>query len=178
MTSLATIHIAKKQLGLDDDTYRAILQRMTGKRSARDLSEGERRMVQVELERLGFVNAPRKRLEGRFATKLQALWISGWNLGVVREQGDAALLAFCERQTKISHIRFLRDADDARKAIEAIKAMLARDAGVIWPARDTGPAGQEAVIAAQMSILGLAERPAGGAVAVMQQLGRRIRSRR
>ena len=35
---LAKIHIAKKDLGLDDDTYRLRLERLTGKTSARDLT--------------------------------------------------------------------------------------------------------------------------------------------
>lgn len=32
---LAKIHIARKDLGLDEDTYRAVLIRITGKRSAK-----------------------------------------------------------------------------------------------------------------------------------------------
>jgi hypothetical protein len=35
---LAKIHIAKKELALDDETYRQALQNLTGKRSAADLS--------------------------------------------------------------------------------------------------------------------------------------------
>lgn len=38
---LARVHIARKELGLDEDTYRAMLRRLTGKDSARDLTEPE-----------------------------------------------------------------------------------------------------------------------------------------
>ena len=34
---LATIHMGKKALNLDEDTYRDMLQHVTGKRSAKDM---------------------------------------------------------------------------------------------------------------------------------------------
>lgn len=135
MSSLAAIHVAKKQLGLDDDTYRAVLVRVTGKESTKAMSEAERQRVVEELRRRGFTKAlsgPRKRLQGRFAKKLQALWIAGWNLGVVADREDSALIAFVKRQTGIDHVRFVRDPEDADKAIQALKAWLAREAGVDW----------------------------------------------
>lgn len=134
MSALATIHVAKKQLGLDDDTYRAVLNRVTGKTSSADMTETERLAVVDELRRLGFERGstgPRRALEGRYAKKLQALWIAGWNLGVVRNRDDRALIAMVKRQTGIDHVRFVRDPADAVRAIEALKAMTAK-AGVDW----------------------------------------------
>lgn len=55
MTSLAKIHIAKSQLGLDDETYRAILARIAGVRSAKDLSPRQIGAVIAEFTRLGWV---------------------------------------------------------------------------------------------------------------------------
>lgn len=138
MNPLAAIHIAKKQLGLDDDTYRAVLVRVTGKSSAAAMSQAELGRVLDEFRSKGFRPASkggRKPLEGRFAKKLQALWIAAWNLGLVRNRDDAALIAFAERQTGISHVRFLQSAADARKVIEALKAWMVRDAGVDWTFR-------------------------------------------
>lgn len=135
MNALAAIHVAKKKLGLDDDTYRAVLLRVTGKSSAADLDERERQSVLEEFRRTGFTKAARTsrtKLEGRFAKKLQALWIAGWNLGVVQDRGDTALIAFVKRQTGIDHVRFVRHPEDADKAIEALKAWLTREAGVDW----------------------------------------------
>jgi len=63
----------------------------------------------------------------------QALWIAAWNLGLARSRDDAAMLAFVERQTGLSHTRFLADPIDAAKAIEGLKAWLVRDGGVTWP---------------------------------------------
>jgi phage gp16-like protein len=51
---LGRIHQAKKALALDDDTYRALLERVTGKRSSADMTGAERTAVLVEFARLGF----------------------------------------------------------------------------------------------------------------------------
>lgn len=139
MTSIAAIHVAKKQLGLDDDTYRAKLVRITGKLSAKDMTEVERQKVLTVFRNEGFTPAPavrradgRQKLTGKFAKKLQALWIAAWNLGIVRDRDDAALIAFVKRQTGIEHTRFLVYADDASRAIEALKSWIRREAGVSY----------------------------------------------
>lgn len=62
---MAKIHIAKAQLGMDDDTYRALLARVSGVRSAKDL--GPRQIAEVlrEFERLGFQAKPATKAKGR-----------------------------------------------------------------------------------------------------------------
>ena len=135
MTALAKMHIAKKQLGLDEDTWRDLLERETGKRSSKDMTDRERGRVLEVLKNQGFKPASkgsRKGLEGKYAPKLQALWIAGYNLGLIRNKEDAALLAFVKRQTGIDHTRFLRYAEDGARAIEALKSWLERDGGVDW----------------------------------------------
>jgi phage gp16-like protein len=52
--SLAKIHIAKKQLGLDDETYRAMLQQHGGVTSAKDLTPLGAAKVLHHLEKAGF----------------------------------------------------------------------------------------------------------------------------
>lgn len=138
MSALAAIHVAKKQLGLDDATYRSLLMRVTGKSSAGQMNEQERRNVVQELRRQGFRPVQRG-LEGPFVAKLQALWIAAYNLGIVRDRRDAALIAFVKRQSGIDHVRFLQNADDARRVIEALKSWMAREAGVDWSIRETLP---------------------------------------
>jgi hypothetical protein len=138
-SSIAAMHVAKKQMGLDDDTYRAKLVLITGKKSAKDMTEEERQRVLTVFRNEGFAPAPaarradgRQQLTGKFAKKLQALWIAAWNLGIVRERDDAALVAFVKRQTGIEHTRFLVYADDASRAIEALKSWIRREAGVSY----------------------------------------------
>lgn len=61
--NLAKIHIAKAQLGMDDDTYRALLARVAGVRSAKDLGPRQIDHVLVELQRLGW--KPKSNRQGR-----------------------------------------------------------------------------------------------------------------
>lgn len=51
---LAKIHKAKKELALDESTYRALLMRVTGKNSCADMSTAERNLVIADFVRLGF----------------------------------------------------------------------------------------------------------------------------
>ncbi|MCD7046654.1 regulatory protein GemA [Pseudomonas marginalis] len=53
-TQLSKIHIAKKDLGLDDETYRALLDRISGVQSAKDLKPLQIGAVLAELQRLGW----------------------------------------------------------------------------------------------------------------------------
>lgn len=193
-TTHQAIYGLRKELGLDDETARDFYAREVGKRSLREMSVGEQVKVMQALQRevRGGGRASGRKLDGPYAGKLQALWISGWNLGVVRTRHDEAMLAFLERQTGIQHTRFLRSAADATRVIEALKAWLARKAGVEW-AEHIEP--EDAVLAAQGRLLGFdrdtpAEDPEGQGWAtwrlgeavdrraLMQALGQRIRSRR
>lgn len=63
---LSKIHIAKKDLGLDDETYRALLGRVAGVRSAKDLNPRQIGAVLAEFTRLGWESAPAKN-QGRKA---------------------------------------------------------------------------------------------------------------
>lgn len=51
---LAAIHMGKKQLGLDDDIYRDMLEQVTGKRSAKDMSDDDLVKVIQHMDGLGF----------------------------------------------------------------------------------------------------------------------------
>lgn len=62
---LARIHLAKKELGLDDDAYRALLQGVTKKASSADLTAKERWTLLREMGRLGAKSALPRRFPGR-----------------------------------------------------------------------------------------------------------------
>lgn len=186
MTTVAAIHVAKRDLGIEENDYRSLLHLVTGKSSLRQMNSAEQSRV---LDALGARGARKKEpLPGPYGAKLQALWLSGWNLDLIRNATDEALLAFVREQTKIDHTRFLRDAADARKAVEALKKWLQRG-GVNW---STSEDPKDCVIAAQLKLLGDGERVralagvrawlAGQAddkakVALMKRLGTRLRSR-
>ncbi|OLN30426.1 Phage protein [Desulfovibrio sp. DV] len=58
---LAKIHIAKKDLGLDDDTYRAILERLADQDSAAALTVPQLVEVVAYLRKLGWQGPPAKK---------------------------------------------------------------------------------------------------------------------
>lgn len=62
---MAKIHIAKAQLGMDDDAYRALLARVAGVRSAKDLGPRQIGAVLREFERLGFQPKPAAKAKSR-----------------------------------------------------------------------------------------------------------------
>lgn len=200
-SSIAAIHVAKRDLGLDEDTYRAKLANITGKTSVKDMTEAERQTVLTVFRSEGFKPKADRRangrlkLSGRFAGKLQALWIAGWNLGIFRSRDDAALEAFVKRQTGLDAVRFCRDVNDARKAIEALKAIIAREGGVDWSAiSEHAPLYRDAdgyrIAKAQSKVLGddlkefevaaygISTAPDQGRlwVGVMNRLGERVRA--
>ena len=148
MTNLAQnkrIHGLRKQLranGFDDGDYRALLiakfpLAFKGIPSSKDLSFEQAAELIEALKSLAGDSGdagrrPSETVTGKWAGVLRALWISGHNLGLIDNPDDRALLAFVEKQTHISHTRFLNDEADAYKAIEALKSWLARG-GVQWP---------------------------------------------
>ncbi len=59
------IHIARQQLGLDDDAYRAVLARITGQRSSKDLNANQAGRLLQEFERLGWKPRPARKAQGK-----------------------------------------------------------------------------------------------------------------
>ncbi|WP_283166866.1 regulatory protein GemA [Thermodesulfovibrio yellowstonii] len=67
----AKIHIAKKELGLDDKAYRYILVKATGKDSCKKMTHLELAQVLEVFYRLGFV--PKKRAQVGFMTDKEGM---------------------------------------------------------------------------------------------------------
>lgn len=131
---LAKIHIAKKDLGLDDDTYRAVLRRVTGRDSAKGLTAGRLIAVIEEFKRLGWQpptrGGSRPLGDGVQEAKIRALWLALWNMGAVENPSEAALGVYVKRIAGVDAPRFLR-ANDARRVIETLKQWGAR-VGIDW----------------------------------------------
>ncbi len=132
--ALAKIHIAKKELNLHDDDYRAILERETGQRSAKGLSDAQAGRVLEAFKRLGWKpnlvqggkagTAPvsRRPADHETARKARALWISLWQLGVIHDRTEKALEAFARRQLGVAKMQWA-DQQKMFRLIEALKAM-------------------------------------------------------
>lgn len=143
------IHALRRKIPhYTEGDYRDYLRREFGVMSSKDLTNAQAERVRKTLQTLAGDNGQVRRAsvtaEGPYAAKLQALWISAFHLGVVRSKDDKAMIAFVQRQAKVSHTRFLTEPADAAKAIEALKSWIAREAGVEWPSRPaSGRAGPE-----------------------------------
>ena len=125
------IHIAKSQIGLSDEDYRAVLESTAKKTSCSEMSLFELNEVLKAMKKLGFKV---KKLETREeeigwdASKAQMDYIKGmWEL-VARDKSDRALYKFIKRITGADHPRFMT-AKDSQKVIIALRKMMA-DAGL------------------------------------------------
>ena len=125
-SQLARIHIAKKALNLDEDTYRDLLERVTGKRSSKNMSEKERDAVLTEMARLGWKDdssasqAWRKKSEKPYVRRLYALAKSIGDTGYWRHPYKKALRLFVSEKTGLDNPEWL-SADQATPLIEALK---------------------------------------------------------
>lgn len=134
---IKTIKAGQRALGLDDETYRDLLEVHTGKRSAADLTLDEGKIVIEAMRQAGFDRGGRPgRRRGRAEeTRQQAmvrrLWGDLYALGSIEHGGEEALNRWLERTCGVSARRFLKRAADANKAIEGLKDMLARDGCVL-----------------------------------------------
>jgi phage gp16-like protein len=138
---LAKIHIAKKDLGFDDETYRGLLYDRCGKRSAKELSD--RQIVQVIRELVtkgwnpkqrkdtgtrGHGDAEKKKYEDQkgdiySATPAQKRMIEAMWHDLYRGNDEVKHLRqflFCV--AKVNDMRFL-EVRGAHDVIEALKAM-------------------------------------------------------
>ena len=141
------------------DAFRAHLKEGYGVTRCKQLTYAQATGLIADLAKMAPADAFAKkgerahRVSGQYGRALQALWIAAWNLGIVESRDDRALLAFVERQTGLSHTRFLTDPADAAKAIEGLKAWIAREGGVAWPKHRATLARKRALVDAQAVLM-------------------------
>lgn len=134
---LAKIHIARKKLAMEEDSYRALLRRITGHDTSAALDIIQLDAVLQEFKRLGFHEGVPRRWrpasQKPHVRKVFALWHA---LKPYLENGsDSALRAFVRRQTRsaahpdgVADPAFL-NPEDANLVIEGLKAWLKRAKG-------------------------------------------------
>lgn len=127
---LAAIHARKKQTGMTDDQYRALLFGVAGVQSAGEIEDFE--TFQRVLAAMPGGQPVRQaavpgRLTERQAWKIKSLW------GELAAQGKAvdtmqAMQGFIHRQYKVSRVEWLT-REQAARVIEALKDWLERVGG-------------------------------------------------
>jgi len=125
---IALIHVAKRDLGLDDDSYRDILRRYGGAESAAELDEIGFLYVMKYFTALGFRSTWTKRTYGNRpnmaspsqVTLMRDLWAEAYG----PDENDANLNAWLAKFHHVGALRFV-DAKKASKVIYALRAMAA-----------------------------------------------------
>lgn len=107
---IAQIHIAKKQLDMDDETYRAFLKTTVNKSSCTGMSFSDLHKVVEALKKKGFKVKPKKSTpgsvkmspasKGRRIDKMRAIWISMAKGGYLNDGSETALLAWAQGEIR------------------------------------------------------------------------------
>jgi hypothetical protein len=126
---VSLIHVARRQLDLSEEDYRAVLSLFGGVASAKELDQRGFTAVMARLEHLGFRStSPRRPMTARtgMASPGQTSFIRQLWAECTQGAGtDATLGKWLERQFGVSSLRFV-SADLAPKVIGGLKAMKGR----------------------------------------------------
>lgn len=119
------VHVAKRELGMDDDSYREALHAATGKRSTSGMSVAELDAVMLHMKRCGFkvrLNPkPSRPLDLRAESrKIRALWILLRDLGAIQNSSEEALGAYIKRMTGVDALQWI-NGQQAERVIEGLK---------------------------------------------------------
>jgi hypothetical protein len=129
---LAAIHAEAKVRGLDEDTRRDIIERVSGgrTRSAGDLDAAERAAVIDQIRGRPAPSPGQGRPKGRLAAsptakKARALWLALADLGELDDASERALAGFCKRQAGIDSLAWI-SPEQGNRVIEALRARCGR----------------------------------------------------
>ncbi|UMO87237.1 regulatory protein GemA [Pectobacterium sp. PL64] len=121
------IHIAKRDLQLDDDTYRQLLITVTGKSSTRDMTVPQLDNVLNAMKKRGFkIKAAKKASSTRplddspQSRKIRSLWLEMADAGIIRDRSEAALARWVKRETGVDSLQWL-NSEQASVIIEKLK---------------------------------------------------------
>ena len=125
------IHVAKRELCMEDDTYRSVLLRVGNSTSSKDLSVSKLEAVLEHFKKAGFKVVPKKKSNLSMASDPQSkiirgLWLELHEKGIVNDPSEYALSKYVQRITSVSALQWL-DAQVASRIIETLKSWLKRE---------------------------------------------------
>ena len=126
------IQIAKRQLNMDDATYRSILREIGNADSSTKMSVSNLELVLEHMKKCGFEVVPNKKRTGsiRLASDAQSrmirgLWLELYQLGAVRDPSEYALTRYVKRITGNDLLQWT-SGEDKSQVIETLKKWLDR----------------------------------------------------
>jgi phage gp16-like protein len=121
------IHVARRELGLDEETYRAMLNMVVGVKSAADLDAAGRQKLLDHMKSKGFKVKSKAGGKAKIDLaadpqyrKIQALWSDLERMGAVRVNTEAAIRVYIKRITGCDAYAFCGNAQIA-SIIETLK---------------------------------------------------------
>lgn len=123
------IHIAKQQLGLDDETYRNMLSDRFGVASSKDMDWKQRKALLEHFKDLGWkvratgkakAQPSRALAADPESKKVRALWLMLHELGSVKNPAESALAAYVKRMTGVDDLHWI-NGHQAETVIESLK---------------------------------------------------------
>lgn len=100
---ISTIHVAKRELRLDEDTYRDALRVAVGKTSCRDMTVSELSKVLTAFQKRGFKvrSKPQNRAlkPATVTAKIRAIWRLMHGQGFLTSDSEVALNGWVRKQT-------------------------------------------------------------------------------
>lgn len=114
------IQTGRRNLGLDDETYRGLLADVSGgKTSSRELNAYQLKEVLRRMREAGFRSSTDPQLQ-----KIRSLWFSMYDEGVVRNRSERSITAYIRRITgKSAHDCGVKDL---QRVIETLKQWIDR----------------------------------------------------
>lgn len=128
LSLIKLIHVARRELRMDDDTFRLMLVSMTGldgATSSADLSVPNLQRVLEQLKQRGFTVRPKKaqrrpKADDGQSRKIRSLWLTLHGLGAVRDPSEEALAKFVLNMTGVAALQWLKGSQ-ASGVIESLK---------------------------------------------------------
>lgn len=126
---LAQVHIAKKQLNLQDDEYRALLQKICGVDSSSKATDRSLRLFLEHCRKCGWQShGAKRRVElSRSGKKIYSLWQQLHQANLVQDRSYQALESWIKAQTGVDKLTWLNGHQESQ-AIEQLKRWLDRAA--------------------------------------------------
>lgn len=121
---LAKVHLAKKDLRLDEEVYRDIVQRVTGCSSSSKCDRPQLVKLLAEFKRVGWDVGAKpafKESSKRHVRLIFGLWKGLCDADIPDIKTRAALVAFVKNMTKVDNPEWLT-VDQARQVTEGLKA--------------------------------------------------------
>lgn len=124
---ITLINIAKQQLNIDEDVYRAMLKSSVAKDSLRAMSLPELEQVLTHFKQKGFKASSKKTANGRLSPKskganvhnqidkIRAIWITMFKQGIVRDGSETALDSYVRRMSARLNI-----TNDIAKGVDSV----------------------------------------------------------